>query len=220
MRRLSIAFVLLAACGGVPLRPGPLHPGEVEAAPSIDSLPDPDVTDAAFTPRMRFAWRLAAESFLLPPPEPPRDRGAQNLELWSDEVLAPWLERKMATVEAARRELDLAAEEDHRQRIISGAIVGLMYEDVGRALRSIPPPVELEDEPEIRAIYRDILRSQARPFLEHSRRAYRACAGNAVQPRTMRHWRRYCEGRAELLPDVGGADDLESGETRVEVVTD
>jgi hypothetical protein len=187
----------------------------------METLPDPDVRDEAFSPRMRFGWRLAAESFLVPPPEPPRDRMAQDLELWSTEVLAPWLERKMATVEAARRELDRAAEEDHRQRIMSGAIVGLMYEDVGLALRAIPPPAELDDEPEIRGVYRSILQSQARPFLEHARRAYRACAGNAVQPAGMRHWRRYCAGRGELLPDVQvDGPALPSGETEVEVLVD
>lgn len=186
----------------------------------MECLPDPDVTEAAFTPRMRLGWALAAESFLVPPPPPPRDETAQNLALWSDEVLAPWLARKTHTVEAARRELDRAAEESHRQRIIGGAIVGLMYEDVARVLRSIPPPEELADEPEIEAIYRDVMRSHARPFLEHSRRAYSACAQNAVTPRSMRHWSRFCAGREQALPEGEGADALESGETEVEVIVE
>jgi hypothetical protein len=219
MRGFVILALGLAACGGPPLRPGPLDPGQTEAAPSMQTLPDPDVRDEAFSRRMRFGWQLAAESFVVPPPEPPRDRMAQDLQLWSEQVLSPWIERKVATVEAARRELDHAAEENHRQRIISGAIVGLMYEDVGMALRSIPPPAELDDEPEIRTIYRDILRSQARPFLEHARRAYQACAGNAARPPGMRHWRRYCAGREERLPDVSvDGPALPSGETQVEVI--
>jgi hypothetical protein len=220
MRALSWIVLVLAGCASTPMRAGPLDPGQVEPRPSMECLPDPDVADVAFTRRMRVGWDLAAESFLVPPPEPPRDETARNLELWSDEVLAPWLERKTQTVEAARRELDRAAEENHRQRIIGGAIVGLMYEDVARALRAIPPPEELEDEPEIRDIYRDILRSQARPFLEEARHAYSACAQNAVQPAGMRHWSRFCSERGENLPASDLTPHLESGETEVEVVAD
>lgn len=203
------------------MREGPLHPGVVQSDPSMECLPDPDVQEEAFTRRMRFGWTLAAESFLVPPPEPPQDRTAVNLTQWSDEVLQPWIERKTHTIEAARRELDVAAEQDHRQRIIGGAIVGLMYEDVARVLRSIPPPEELESEPEIQEIYRDILRGQARPFLEHARRAYAACAQNAVQPSSMRHWSRFCAGREDRLPArEGAAGQPASGETVVEVIAD
>lgn len=186
----------------------------------MECLPDPDVADRAFTRRMRLGLELAEESFLVPPPEPPRDETAQNLTLWADEVLAPWIERKTHTIEAARRELDLAAEEDHRQRIIGGAVVGLMYEDLARALRSIPPPAELAGEPEIQAIYRDVMRSHARPFLEQSRRAYSACAQNAVTPSSMRHWSRFCAGRGAALPEGDPSTDLASGETEVEVIAE
>lgn len=222
MVRVLIVVLAALGCGGGPeMRTGPLDPGQVDCDPSMECLPDPDVTEAALTRRMRFGWTLAAESFLLPPPDPPDERNAANLEEWSSEVLAPWLERKTHTVEAARRELDQAAEENHRQRIMGGAIVGLMYEDVARVLRSIPPPEELESEPEISEIYQSILRSQARPFLEHSRRAYNACARNAIRPASMRHWSRFCNGRQDRLPEADtGSDGPASGETTVEIVSD
>lgn len=202
------------------MRAGPLDPGNVDGPPTMECLPDPDVQDTALTQRMRFGWTLAEESFLVPPPAAPNDRAALNLETWSEEVLAPWLERKTHTIEAARRELDQAAEEEHRQRIMGGAIVGLMYEDVARLLRSIPPPEELASEPEIADIYRDILRSQARPFLEHARRAYSACAQNAIRPESMRHWSRFCAGRQDRLPRAEGITGPASGETTVEIIAD
>jgi len=186
----------------------------------MECLPDPDVPRADLSRTMRFGWTLAAESFLVPPPAPPDQRSARNLQRWSEEVLSPWLRRKSHTVEAARRELDRAAEESRRQRIMGGAIVGLMYEDVARVLRGIPPPAELDDEPEIREIYRDILKSQARPFLEHARRAYSACAQNAVQPRSMRHWSRFCAGREEALPAPEATPGPADGETTVEVIAE
>lgn len=218
---MSLVVLLgLAGCATVPMRDGPLNPGRVEADPSMECLPDPDVQRDALTRRMRFGWTLAEESFLVPPPSPPDERSAQNLEQWSSDVLGAWLERKTHTIEAARHELDQAAEENHRQRIMGGAIVGLMYEDVARVLRSIPPPRELDDEPEIREIYQDVLRGQARPFLEHARRAYSACAQNAVQPASMRHWSRFCSGREDQLPGRRRVPDLASGETEVEVIAD
>lgn len=210
-----------SACGGPPMRPGPLQEGRIDSEPSMECLPDPDVADTAFTRRMQFGLTLAAESFLIPPPPPPSRQIAANLQAWAEQRLAPWLERKSHTVEAARRELDLAAEEDHRQRIIGGAVVGLMYEDVARLLASIPAPEELDDEPEIQEIYRRILRSHARPFLEHARRAYRACALNARQPEGMRHWSRFCRGRRDRLEDADApVEGPASGETEVEVLTD
>lgn len=213
-----LALVVLAfGCGGPRMRPGPLHAGRSHGAPSMECLPDPDVEDSELSERMTFGMQLATESLSIEPPPPPTSRAVLDLQAWGSGPLRAWLERKTHAVEAARRELDVAAEESHRQRIMGGAIVGLMYEDVARVLVGLPRPEDLDDEPEILEIYQQVLQSQARPYVETARRAYHACAANASEPETMRHWARFCRDRRDDLP---GGDELESGETQVEVVPD
>lgn len=188
----------------------------------MECLPEPDIERSAFTEHMRFGWTLAAESFEVEPPAAPEARAAADIQAWSEENFAPWLERKTHTIEAARRELDQAAEESHRQRIMGGAIAGLMYEDVSVVFEAIPVPEELDDEPEVRGIYHDVQRGQARPFIENARAAYRACAINGTRPPTMRHWSRFCAARQERLPpeDPVGGNAPRDDETQVDVVAD
>jgi hypothetical protein len=218
---LSIAT---EGCGGggfqqVRGQDGPLNEGIPQARPSMECLPDADQPFDSFTDRFRQGHELATASFEMEPPAHPPDQEAINLTAWSEQVLGPWLRRRTHAVEEARRLLDEAAEESHRQRIMGGAIVGLMYEDVARVLRSIPAPAELDDEPEIQEIYQQILQSQARPFLEHARRAYYACARNAIRPNSMRQWSSFCQIRRDRLPERRRAPAaVGTSHTEVEVI--
>lgn len=216
---LALGALLGTACGGAgpQMRSGELYAGRVGSSPSIECLPDPDIAEDAFTEHMRRGMELATESFSVQEPPGPASRAALDLQDWSSGPLRAYLESKTNAIEAARAELDLAAEENHRQRIMGGAIVGLMYEDVARVLAAIPAPNDLDDEPEIMAIYEQVIRSQTRPFLETSRRAYHACAANASEPATMHHWSHFCRGREDGLPE---GDQVESGATEVEVLPD
>jgi hypothetical protein len=214
---LALPLAAMVGCGGPRMRTGELYAGRVGAAPSLRCLPDPDVVDAELSPRMRTALELADESFAVQAPPPPTSRSALDLTDWAEGPLRDWLGRKTQAIEEARHELDAAAEESHRQRIMGGAVVGLMYEDVARVLRAVPAPEDLEDEPEILEIYQQVLESQARPFLETARRAYHACALNASEPESMRHWSRFCRGREDALPEADGPQ--EDG-TTVEVLVD
>ena len=65
-------------------------------------------------------------------------------------------------------------------------------------------------------IYQDLVRSQARPFLELSRSAYRACSLNADRPAGMRHFSTFCRERLDALPE----EEVRVGSTQVEVVRD
>ncbi|MDB4976986.1 MAG: hypothetical protein JWN48_5327 [Myxococcaceae bacterium] len=188
--------------------------------PRVEALPSLDVDPSALTQEMRMARLLSAESLNLDPPVRPRDTSTATIADWSDNELKAWMQAKNARAEAARKELDAAAQQNHRQRIMAGAMVGLVYEDVARTLLTLPIPAELSSEPEIAAMYVDILRFQAAPYLVQSRQAYSACAGNAEQMPSLRHWSDFCQTREEKLPVLNAAKGSaapKSGETHTTV---
>ncbi|MDW8247002.1 MAG: hypothetical protein RMJ84_10535 [Sandaracinaceae bacterium] len=176
--------------------------GRVDGAPAMECLPDLDIDRKELSPRMRGAMEIAAASFQRPAPPPPEDRAADAISRWSQGPFHEWLQWKTQVVVSARRELDLAAEENHRQRILSGALVGMMYEDLARTLLKVPMPEDLDDEPEVRAAFENVRKEEARPFLEFSQAAYRACAANAKQLPGMRQFVDFCQGRLERLPSL------------------
>ena len=163
-----------------------------------------------------MARLLSAESLNLDPPVQPRDTSTATIAEWSDHELKTWMQTKHASAEAARVELDRAAVQNQRQRIMAGAMVGLVYEDVARTLLTLPVPADLVSEPEIAAMYVDILRTQAGPYLLQARLAYTACAGNAEQMATLRHWSEFCLMRENQLP-ASGVDQAAPGPTSTEV---
>lgn len=214
----SLALLLVAACGPA-ARSGTIYGGRSEGEPSMECLPDPDVEDSALTAHMQRGRELAIASFEIADPEVPADHGVEALSAWAGGPLRTWIERKTHAVDAARQELDLAAEETHRQRIMGGAIVGLMHEDIARIISRVPAPTDLADEPEIIAAFEHVIEGQARPYYRLARQAYRACALNAVQPESMQHWSRFCRERMDALPEEESDTPMEEG-TTVEVLHD
>jgi hypothetical protein len=174
--------------------------GDAHGRASIEALPSLDVPDSELSDQMRMARMLSAESLELPPPQVPADRSAANLSAWSDHELKAWVSAKQKRAEAARAELDRAAVENHRQRIVAGALVGLVFEDVARELLVLPIPNELDHEPEIAQIFHELMAKQAEPYLVHARLAYAACAGNAQGLESMSHWSNFCSAREDSLP--------------------
>lgn len=215
---LALAFV--PACAADPgARAGPMYPGRADAEPSMECLPDADVADSAFTTHMTLGRDLARASFEVADPVLPTEHTAATLSAWAGGPLRTWIQQKTHAVDAARQELDLAAEENHRQRIMGGAIVGLMHEDVGRIISTVPVPDDLANEPEILEAFRHVIEGQAAPYFRLARQAYRACSLNAVSPESMQHWSRFCRSRMDGLPDDGTADSAPEG-TTVEVTHD
>ncbi len=204
MRTVVSAIASLGLLGCMSSSSGSRHAtyqeGDTTARPSLESLPSLDVELSTLTPEMRMARMLSAESLNLDPPSQPHDTSGATFSAWSDQELKDWIGDKSKRAEAARHELDRAAEQSHRQRIMAGALVGLVYEDMARTLLALPVPVELASEPEIAAMYVDLMHTQAAPYLVHSRQAYAACAGNAEQLPALRHWSEFCTTREERLP--------------------
>jgi len=219
--RLFWLAIVLVSCGGTQrVDDGPQH-GVVEAEPSMETLPSMSAVEEGLSEKMRFALLLTEQSFELRDPHPaPVGASVAELEQWSRSELHRWLSQKNQLVEAARAELDLAAEETRAQRILAGALVGLMYEDVARVLLDVPTPREIaNEEPEIAEAYRYVVEAQASPYLDHASAAYRACALNGAE--LMRRWSHYCSGRRERLPLSHNARAQEQREgTTVEVIVE
>lgn len=221
MRSVVLALVSLgvASLGGCAAQHQVVRsqPGDAFSRPSMEVLPSLDVAQSELTPEMRMASLLSSESLLLAPPSGPRDDSTAAISDWSDSELKTWLQEKHVRAEAARKELDRAAQQNHRQRVMAGAMVGLVYEDLARTLLALPIPRELASEPEIAAMYVDLLKRQASPYLLHAHQAYVACAGNAEQVSGLHHWSQFCEQREERLP-TSGLDQPGAGATQVSIV--
>jgi hypothetical protein len=212
MRWGTAAFscvLALSGVGCVKATPPAKFVGDAHGRASIEALPSLDVADSELSDQMRMARMLSAESLELPAPAVPADKSAASLTSWSEHELKTWLSAKQQRAEAARAELDRAALENHRQRIMAGALVGLVFEDVARSLLVLPIPSELRSEPEIAAIFHELMVKQAEPYLIHARLAYAACAGNAAGLSSMSHWSDFCSAREESLPSASEASDEE-----------
>jgi hypothetical protein len=205
----ALGIALTLGCGGGSASTVERVAGDPEAPPSMLTLPSLDVPREELSEKLRAGWELAEESFDYERPPAPPSGETIDYQEWASTELARWLEGKSRSVEAAREELDAAAEESHRDLIVAGAVVGLIYEAVARALSTLPIPGALQSDMEIADVFQSILDSQARPYLEHARRAYRACAANAASgPEGMQHWSSYCGARADALPEPTGEADL------------
>ncbi|MFT3926252.1 MAG: hypothetical protein QM778_27145 [Myxococcales bacterium] len=207
------ALASVVACAGSQ-NALPVQGGDTQGPPRVEALPSLDVDDTALSKEMRMARMLSEESLNLPAPPLPSGRTAQDIQHWSEETLAPWLQSKQARAEAARAELDVAALQNQRQRIVAGALVGLVYEDVAQGLLRVPAPRELDSEPEVLAMYHDLLQQQAAPYLMHARLGYDACAANAHALRSLEHWSAFCGERSSHLPS---GERLAPGESETSV---
>lgn len=208
---LIASSLLLVACAGARVRltdpgqsaPTELSQGSVEAPPSLQALPDLDVPEEEVSERMRFAMSMAEEALEIPTPPPPEDRSLQSISAWMEGVIGPWIAQKSHSVSSARDVLMSSSRESGRERTLATAIIALMYEDLVRSLRTMPMPADLEAEPEVAQLYRDVVFANLTPYVREALRFYRdGCMANADRgPEGMQHWRSYCARRSNALED-------------------
>ncbi len=168
----------------------------------LNALPSVDHGSGADTPRTHQGLLIARATLDAAMPEPPADRSYAALQRWVDTEVVTWVERRRAQTEEVRERFSLEGEPNESELAVRRAVVGLLHEDTARSLRSIPAPSELDSEPEIAAMYRDIVSAQADTFLNSAIVEFRDCAEGAYRwEHDMRPFALFCHARFDRLQE-------------------
>lgn len=200
---LSCALSLLGACAGTQPKPESArseHPGDADAPPALDVLPEPLPVESD---RVHRALTQASEVLSARFPAIPSDRSHASLSAWVESDVAHWIERRREGVEDTRYLFGLSASNKNTadkaasdqpageaaaaapvdiaagQVVVAHAVLGLLHEDTALQLEQIPAPSELDQEPEIAEMFREIIRAQMAPFISAALREYGECANTA-----------------------------------------
>ena len=214
LQPLALLCLFTSACAAsTPARRPAKAPyrGDVAAPPALRVLPELSVADRETSEEMRYGLALAEESLGFRPPSPPESSRLTDISRWSRKELRQWLERKSVLLDSARKHLIRAAEKTPRHKVFVGAVIGLLYEDISRDLRTIPVPDEVKADEEIYSIFNAVVDSQAKPYLRYARMAYSSCVSEAESQRDLQDWASFCQGRARRLPDLGQRRAARSG---------
>lgn len=184
----------LGACATGSSQSG-LSQGDPDGPPSLNVLPDMASDASGNTDRthqgLLEARRVLNESI----PAPPVDRAHRVLQGWMDTEVVRWLEQRNRAVDDTRY-LFTFGDASVGEGIVSHAVIGVLHEDTAVTLEQLPMPAELDTEPAVAAEFRDILREQAKPFVNSALIEYRDCANEAFRgPPDMLHWAHFCEAR-------------------------
>lgn len=168
----------------------------------LGPLPPIERGSSADTPRTHQGLLIARATLDAAMPEPPLDRSYAALQRWVDTDVVAWVERRRAQTQEVRERFELEGEPNESELAVSRAVIGVIHEDTARALRSIPAPAELETEPEIAAMYRDIVSVQADAFLNSALVEFRDCANGAYRAEDdMRPFALFCHERFDHLDE-------------------
>lgn len=172
--------------------------GDPNAAPSLLALPQ--LPADGDTPRTHQGLLMARATLDVAMPAPPADRSFSSLQRWVDSDVLTWLQQRRAQSLATRDRFLVEGEPNDAERIVSLAVLGLIDEDTARALGNLPPPSELDDEPDIAAMYRDVTRMHAEAFMSAAIAGMRDCANAAYQkPSAWRAFAQFCHARFDRL---------------------
>jgi len=196
-------WLVLAGCAGSGAGASgseELSLGDPDGQPRLKVLPSISRGSTGQTPRTRQALLVAREGFDARLPDSPHDRTHKSLQQWVDTDVVAWIDGRSRNLESTRYEFALESDANDGERIVGMAVVGLLQEDTAAELSTIPAPSELDSEPEIAEIYREVIRAHARPFLSSALVGYRDCADLAHDgPDDMRHWAGFCDARFQRI---------------------
>lgn len=202
----SVCIALpLAGCGSTAPPEAATPSGETASTAggegaALGVLPAVERGSDADTARTHQGLLIARATLDAAMPAPPGDRSYATLQRWVDTEVVAWVERRRAQTQEVRDRFELEGEPNESELAVSRAVVGLIQEDTARALRSIPAPRELETEPEIAAMYRDIVSRQADTFLNSAVVDFRDCANGAYRAAdAMRPFALFCHERFDRL---------------------
>jgi hypothetical protein len=149
--------------------------GDPAAPPGFAALPD--IAHGQQSSRIVQGLSLARQVLATPLPSPPDDRHFAILQAWIDERVAPWVSARREGVDETRFQFGLqAAHAEPEESVIARGVVGLLEENTALELSQIPSPTELDTEPEIAEMFRDLVDTQAKPFRHAAVSEYRKCS--------------------------------------------
>jgi len=183
-----------------------LYAGDPSAPPAFAALPD--IESRQQSSRIIEGLSLARHVLATKLPTPPDDRRYQSLQSWIDQTVAPWIRARRDSVDEARFQFGIDAGAAADETVIGRGVLGLLEENTALELSQIPSPTELDTEPEIAEIFRELVTTQAKPFRNAAVSEYRLCSelGQAKGGELSR-WAEFCRSRFERLRqgDTSGA---------------
>jgi hypothetical protein len=199
---ILVGSMIVAACGGaqtdVASGRDSLRNGDPSGPPSLQGLPD--VAKGKASQRTQLGMSLARQVLETRLPAPPSDRSYERLQLWMDQDVVPWVSARRDSVEETRFQFGLEQGASADERVVARAVLGLLQEDTALTLASIPSPAELDTEPEVGAMFRDLVRTQSQPFQSAALSEYRDCATRGYEEgRDLHRWAVFCNTRFERL---------------------
>lgn len=183
VRGVAIAGIGLLGCASAGPEVGVKHAelreafrGDPEAAPEFAALPD--VQPAHQTPSVLRGLSLARHVLQQGLPTPPEDRRFAVLQHWIDQTVAPWVEARRDSVDETKFQFGVETPSTAAATpvgSIAWGVLALLEENTASELAGIPSPAELDSEPEIAEIFRELVSTQARPFRSAALVKYRKC---------------------------------------------
>jgi len=219
MRFTVLLGLALVGCGAAAPEVAELEGIDLSCHGGLECLPDDDPGLVQGSWRMRRGWQRARDALSAVPPPRPEELDSFGVQAyWAN--FDEWLAELTDRIDAAHDDLDEAAFEDRRQRVVAEAVLGLIYEEAAREIASLPIPDRIGDDVVDSAAHAERLERQARAFRERSRASYRECAQRGIQPLDLRDWSRFCAARGQQLETAGGAavHVVSRAETVVEVI--